>query len=175
MKTSVALIGFMGAGKTAVGRELAKKLGKEFIELDALIQSKAGKPIRRIFREEGEISFREREMEAAREVAEKENAVIACGGGIVLNQINIDRLKKRSVVVYLKASSSAVMERTKSDAGKRPLLNVNDRAAEIEKLLEFREPFYQRAADITVDTDYLSVNQVAEEIVGKLGAYAGFH
>ncbi len=175
MKTSVALIGFMGAGKTAVGQVLAQRLGKKLIELDAVIEKKAGKPIREIFRDEGEIAFRELEIEATKKIAGEKNAVIACGGGIVLNQINVDRLKKEGVVVYLKASPKVILQRTAADAGERPLLSVGDRASEIERLLKFREPFYRRAADITVDTSNLDTDAVAEKIMKKLKAYAGFH
>ncbi|NQT04591.1 MAG: shikimate kinase, partial [Dehalococcoidia bacterium] len=92
MKSNIALVGFMGTGKTDVGRLLAGKLGKDFIELDELIEQKAGKTIPEIFQQDGEIAFRELEIEATGEAAEKKNAVIACGGGVVLNQINVDRL-----------------------------------------------------------------------------------
>jgi shikimate kinase len=103
MKTNIALIGFMGTGKTAVGRLLAEKLNKKFLEQDSLIEQKAGKSIPEIFRQNGEISFRELEIAATKEIAREQNAVIACGGGVVLNKINIDRLKESSVVVYLTA------------------------------------------------------------------------
>jgi len=168
MKTSIALIGFMGAGKTVVGEALAQKLGKEFIELDALIEQRAGKTIPEIFRQDGEIAFREREIEAVKEVSGKKNAVIACGGGVVLNQINIDRLRKESLIVYLKASPGVILRRTAKDENERPLLKAADRASEIRRLLQFRKPFYERAADITIDTSRLDVESVAEEIIAKL-------
>ena len=91
MKTSVALIGFMGVGKSAVGEELAARLGKKLVRVDALIESKAGKSIPRIFEEEGETTFREREIEVIKEIAAEKDQVIDCGGGVVLNRINIDR------------------------------------------------------------------------------------
>ena len=94
MKTNIALIGFMGVGKTVVGQLLAKKLARKFLELDLLIEQKAGKPIPEIFRQDGEITFRELEIAAAKEVASEKDVVIACGGGIVLNKINIDRLRE---------------------------------------------------------------------------------
>ena len=97
MKSNVALIGFMGVGKTAVGKALAKKLDWELIELDSLIEQKAGKPIPEIFEQDGEIAFRELEIEVAKDVSQGENTIIACGGGIVLNQINIDRLRQKLV------------------------------------------------------------------------------
>ncbi len=169
MKGNIALIGFMGTGKTAVGKLLAGRLGKEFIELDAFIEKKAGKTIPEIFARDGEIAFRELEIEATRDAAGKENAVIACGGGVVLNQINIDRLRKHSVIVYLTASPAAIMKRTSSDRDERPLLVAEDKASKIEKLLQFRKPFYERAADITVDTSGLEVTGVVEQIITRLG------
>jgi shikimate kinase len=171
MRTSVALVGFMGTGKTAVGKALAEKLGKEFIELDAIIEKKAGMPIAAIFRNEGEIYFRELEIETTKAIAAKKNAVIACGGGIILNKINIDRLKKESVIVLLTASSPVVLKRTAGDKGTRPLLDVLDRQKEIADLLKFREPFYERAAEITVNTSSLDVKDVADKIIELLGEY----
>ena len=168
MKTSVALIGFMGTGKTVVGRVLAEKLNKEFVELDALIEQKAGKSIPEIFQQGGEIAFRELEIEVTREIASKKNLVIACGGGIVLNKINIDRLKQEAVVVYLTASPDAILKRTLSDGETRPLLGVADKTAKIQELLRFRKPFYERAADIKVDTSRLNIDTVVEQIIEKV-------
>ncbi len=171
MKTNIALIGFMGTGKTAVGKVLAQKLRKEFVELDAVIEKKAGKTIPAIFRQDGEIRFRELEIEAVREIATKNNVVIACGGGIVLNTINIDRLKKESVIIYLTASPSVILKRTSIDKSARPLLDVADRVQEIKKLLDFRQPFYTRAADITINTSRLDINGVADKILETLKGY----
>ena len=175
MKTSIALIGFMGTGKTSVGKALAQKLRKEFIELDAIIEKRAGKPIPEIFRQDGETHFRELEIETVRDVAIKKNVVIACGGGIVLNTINIDRLKKECVIICLAASTSAILKRTASDKGGRPLLNVADRAQEIKKLLDFRRPFYTRAADITVNTSRLNMDRVVDKILETLKDYENHH
>jgi len=168
MKTNIALIGFMGVGKTAVGQALAEKLNKEFIELDALIEQKAGKSIPGIFQQDGEIAFREIEIEATKEIASKKNLVIACGGGIVLNKINIDRLKKESVIVYLTASPSVILKRTLSDGETRPLLNVTDKTSKIRGLLSFRKPFYERAADIKINTSKPDIAAVTEQIITKL-------
>ena len=168
MKTNIALIGFMGTGKTAVGKALAEKLSKEFVEMDALIEQKAGKPIPDIFQQDGEIAFRELEINLAKEIAQRKNLVIACGGGIVLNKINIDRLRKESIIVYLTASPEVILKRVSSDQEIRPLLNVPDPASEVPALLKFRKPFYERAADIQIDTSKLNINSVAEQIIDRL-------
>ena len=167
MKSSIALIGFMATGKTAAGKVLAEKLGKEFIELDSLIARKAGKTIPEIFQQDGEITFRELEIETTKEVATKKNTVIACGGGIVLNKINIDRLKPECLIVYLTASPAAILKRTAGDEY-RPLLMTDDKARQIRELIKFRKPFYERAADIKIDTSKLDVNSVAEQIIARL-------
>ena len=166
--TSVALVGFMGAGKTAVGRVLAEKMNKELVELDSLIVEKAGKSIARIFDQEGEIAFRQLEMEVTREVAGRKNQVIACGGGVVLNKINIDRLKAEAVVVYLMASPEAIQERVAGDAEVRALLESGDKSLAIRELLALRQPFYRRAADIIIDTSRMGIEAVAEQIIAGL-------
>jgi shikimate kinase len=168
MKTNIALIGFMGTGKTAVGKALAEKLDKKFIELDPLIEQKVGKPIPEIFKQDGEVAFRELEIEVTKEIAEGKNQVIACGGGVVLNKINIDRLRKESLIVYLTASPKIILKRTSNDAEERPLLKVANPALAIQELLAFRKPFYERAADIKVNTSKLDVDSVVEQIINKL-------
>lgn len=175
MKTSIALIGFMGTGKTAVGRALAEKLGKEFVELDALIERKAGRTIPEIFQQGGEIAFRELEIEVTKEAAERKNAVIACGGGIVLNKINIDRLKKESVIVYLTASPEVILKRTSTDENERPLLKTTDATSTVRELLRFRKPFYERAADVSIDTSIPDISSVVEQILRKVKAHESFH
>ena len=168
MKSSIALIGFMGTGKTAVGKVLAEKLGKEFIELDASIEQQAGKTIPEIFREDGEIVFRALEIEAAKEVAAKKNTVIACGGGIVLNKINIDRLRQECVIVYLTTNPKVILKRTSADTNERPLLKTINKTSRIRELLRFRKPFYKRAADIEIDTSELDIKTVAERIIKEV-------
>ena len=168
MKTNIALIGFMGVGKTAVGKVLAEKLGRSFVELDSLIEQKAGKSIPEIFQQEGEIAFRELEMRVTEEVANKKKAVIACGGGIVLNKINIERLRESSRIVYLTASPEVMLKRVSSEEGQRPLLEVDNPTLTIRELLGFRKPFYERAADIKIDTSKLDINAVSKQIISKL-------
>ncbi len=174
MKTNVALIGFMGVGKTAVAEALAKKLNREFVELDLLIERKTGKSIAEIFQQDGEIAFRELEIEVTKEIAKEKYLVIACGGGIVLNKINIDRLKKEGIIVHLTASPRAILKRV-SEEGQRPLLEVDNPTLTISELLSFRKPFYERAADITIDTTKLDINSVVEQIISKLKDDEGFY
>jgi len=174
VKTSIALIGFMGTGKTAVGKALAEKLGKGFVELDPLIEQKAEKTIPEIFKQDGEIAFRELEMEVTKEVSKGKNLVIACGGGVVLNKINIDRLRKESIIVYLSASPRVILKRISNDAEERPLLEVANPTLTIRELLRFRKPFYERAADITINTSKLDIDTVVEQIISKVKADESF-
>jgi shikimate kinase len=174
MKNSIALIGYMGTGKTAVGKTLADRLGKEFVETDALIESLVGKPIPEIFRQDGEIAFRELEIEIIKRIAIKDKAVIACGGGIVLNKINIDRLAEKCIIINLKASPSVIAKRTSGDKDSRPLLAVSDRLAQIKELQKYRKPYYQRAADFEIDTSRLSIEAVVSEIIEKLKSHADY-
>ncbi len=168
MKTNIALIGFMGTGKTAVGRVLAEKLRKNFVELDSLIEQKARKSIPDIFQQDGEIAFRELEIEVTKEVSKDKNLVIACGGGIVLNKINIDRLRENARMVYLTASPGVILKRVANEERQRPLLEVDNPTLTIREMLSFRKPFYERAADITINTSKLDIDSVAEQIISKL-------
>ncbi len=168
MQTNIALIGFMGVGKTAVGKVLAEKLGRSFVELDSLIEQKAGESIPDIFQRDGEAAFRELEIEVTKEVSKDKKLVIACGGGIVLNKINIDRLRQQSRIVYLTASPKVILKRVSSEEGQRPLLEVDNPTLTIRELLDFRKPFYEKAADIIINTSKLDINSVAEQIISKL-------
>jgi shikimate kinase len=164
----------MGTGKTAVGKRLAQKLGKQFIETDTLIERKAGKSITEIFRQDGEINFRELEIEIMKSIAGRKNAVIACGGGIVLNTINIDRLRQESVIVCLTASPGAVFKHTSTDKEERPLLAVADRQKQVKDMLKYRRPFYTRAADITINTSHLKPDDVAERIIEEMSRHESY-
>jgi shikimate kinase len=166
-KNNIALIGFMGVGKSAVGRELAVKTGKQLVETDSMIVKKAGKSIAEIF-QGGEIAFRELEIEVIKEIFNQNNQVIACGGGVVLNKINIDRLRQNALMVWLTASPSTILKRIKEDGVNRPLLKTNSTIEDIRSLLKFRTPYYERAADIKIDTKGLTVDEVVKQIQIKL-------
>ncbi len=174
-KSNIALIGFMGTGKTAVGQVLAEKLGMKYIDLDTLIEQKAGKSIPEIFRQDGETVFREMEIDVTRDISGEENSVIACGGGIVLNKINIDRLRKNGIIVYLTASPSVILKRISKQKGKRPLLDVEDPLNTINEMLKFRKPFYKEAADITINTSKSNVMTVADKMIEKLKENESFN
>jgi shikimate kinase len=174
MKTNAALIGFMGVGKSAIGKGLAERLGKKLVQTDALIEERAGKRIALIFQEEGEIAFREMEIQVIKEVASQTNLVIDCGGGVVLNRINIDRLKPGAVIVWLTASNDIILKRTAPDKVGRPLLQGKSVISEIEKLISFRQPLYAAAADFTIDTSSMKIAAVEDKIYNKLREYADF-
>jgi shikimate kinase len=171
MKSNIALIGFMGTGKTEVAKVLAQKLDKAVVDVDDIIVKNAGKSIAAIFREDGEVRFRELEIEAVKQLARKMNAVIACGGGVILNQINIDRLKKESVIIWLTASPPVILKRLVDDKENRPLLAMTDRVATIKTLLKNRQPLYRQAAEITINTSGLNIGAVVDKILGSLKNY----
>jgi len=163
---SIALIGFMGTGKTAVGRVLAERLGQEFIDLDAVIEEQEGISIAEIFRRHGEAHFRKLEQKAVAEVSQRRDVVLAAGGGAVLDRENVVNLKRMGPVVHLMAHPEMIVRRI---AGQhhRPLMEVEDRRGRIENLLAVRLPFYA-VADMDIDTSGLSVKKVVERIIGRL-------
>ncbi len=173
MKTNIALIGFMGTGKSAAGELLALKLGKKFIDTDALIEERAGKSITGIFRQDGEPFFRRLEHEVIKAASRRKNTVIACGGGVVLNGANVELLKLNAVVIYLAAAPSVIMRRLATGGNKRPLLDVPERAARVRLMLDQRKPLYERAADIKLNTTNLSMEALSVRIIQELSGYAG--
>ena len=175
MKSNIVLIGFMGTGKTAVGRVLAQRLNRKLIEIDLLIVKMAGKSIPDIFQDDGEINFRELEIKAIKKAAAGENQVIACGGGAVLNTINIDRLRATGVIINLAAGPEIILQRTSGESGSRPLLNAAQPLERIRELQKFREPFYGRAADITINTSKPGIEAAADKIIARLRKYEGFN
>lgn len=164
---NIVLLGFMGTGKSTVGRLLAERLGRELLETDALVEQRAGKPVPMIFREEGETRFRELEMEAVKEASQRSNVVIACGGGVVLNRLNVDLLRRGGVTVLLEARPEVIVSRLSGDDNERPLLASLSVSA-VRELLAYRTPFYDRAAHLVLDSSDWTASQVAEEILERL-------
>ncbi|HEY4938385.1 MAG TPA: shikimate kinase [Actinomycetota bacterium] len=162
---AIVLIGMMGSGKSAVGLALACRLGRNFVDVDATIEAGAGRPVAAIFTEEGETGFREREREAIAEATKTENAVIACGGGAVLDPANVAQLKTHGTIVWLRVTPEVAAERLGTDQGRPVLQRMEGGLAErLSKLISARAPAYQTAADFTVQADG-PVDQVAEAIL----------
>ena len=162
---SVALIGFMGVGKTTVGRRLARRLGYRFVDSDCEIEIQAGRAIRTIFRDEGEIAFRNLESETIAALAAQPSLIISTGGGAILHSANADLLRAHCLVVWLTASPGVILKRVGS-AETRPLLNdALDPPARVRQLLETRAPLYEAAAHLRVDTTDRKPESVVEEIV----------
>lgn len=156
----------MAAGKTAVGRRLARELDWSFVDLDAVVEEREGLPVREIFDQRGEGRFREREKAALGQVLDGAGQVIALGGGAVLDPDNLRLLKERSLLIWLKVSPRTVLRRAGS-ADDRPLLRGDDRLGRIEELSAQRERIYAEA-HLAVDTDRLTVEQVVRRIRQRL-------
>lgn len=162
---NIVLTGFMGTGKTEVGRILSRKLGYSLVDADAEIEKEQGMTITAIFKQYGEPKFRDIESNVIKRLSEMKNAIISTGGGAVLRQENMDNLRKNGVIVCLTASPETILKRT-SNNNDRPLLQVENPLQKIRELLEFRRPYYEKA-DIMIDTEGKSPLEVAEEIIGK--------
>ncbi|HWQ62675.1 MAG TPA: shikimate kinase [Negativicutes bacterium] len=163
---SIVLIGFMGTGKTSAGRLLAGRLGRQFIDIDRRIERESGLAISEIFARHGEAYFRAKEKEMIARVSRYRRAVIATGGGVVLDPANMERLRAGGVIVCLTASVQTILERT-GRRSTRPLLERPDREEVVARLLAERAPLYA-AADFTVDTSNISPRLAAEKIIAFL-------
>ncbi len=161
----------MGAGKTTVGRALAKKLCKRFVDSDHEIEVRTGASIPWIFEIEGEASFRQREAEVIRDLTAQQGIVLATGGGAVLAAQNREYLKARGTVVYLRASVNSILQRTSRDRN-RPLLQTADPRQRIEELAREREPYYQEVADLVIETGRPNVQSLVQSILDRLPASA---
>jgi shikimate kinase len=160
---NIVLTGFMGAGKSSVGKVLARKTGMEVVDSDDVIEGEAGMSISFIFKRSGEDHFRELEKKEVEKISGLKDHIIITGGGVVLDKKNMEALRKDGMIIYLHAEPETVYERLKDDAA-RPLLKVPHPKREIKRILTSREPFY-KDHDHKVDTDDLSVAQVADKIL----------
>ena len=170
---NIVLIGFMGTGKSCVGQILAERLGRHFIDIDVMVEQTIGMRIADYFSRYGEAAFRDRESAAVETVSAQSGAVISTGGGVVLRQQNIDRLKTNGILFCLAASETTILERTAGDR-LRPLLNRPDRLQAIRQLLAERQPLY-RQADHWIETDGRTAAEVAARILQVLGGEACLH
>jgi shikimate kinase len=173
---TIVVIGFMGAGKTSVGRLVARALGREFVDTDQMIERATRMTIGELFQREGELSFRRREIAAIDRAIAVPGRVIAVGGGAVLSADNRTALKQAGLLVYLRATPETLAARL-IGVTDRPLLNTGDRVGRIRDLLVARGPIYETAGDVAIDTDRLNLEQTAVEVLEwyrrRVGAMAG--
>lgn len=164
---NIFLVGMMGAGKTTIGRSLAERLGREFVDTDRVLVERTGVPVRTIFEIEGEAGFRKRESAVLAELAAGDGQVIATGGGAVLAAENRALMRERGTVVYLRARLESLWERTRRDTN-RPLLATPDPRATLAEILAERDPLYREAAHVIVDTGAQSAGTLVARLLAAL-------
>ncbi len=164
---NIFLVGAMGAGKSSIGRQLARQLARPFWDSDKLVEQRTGVDVRTIFEFEGEIGFRLRESRALDELTRKSGIVLATGGGAILSAQNREWLRTRGVVVYLCASVDTQMRRIARDRN-RPLLQTEDRRKVLTELLRQRDPLYREIAHFIINTDRQSIPSVARTVLKLL-------
>ncbi|MHA1794198.1 MAG: shikimate kinase [Promethearchaeota archaeon] len=164
--SNIWLIGFMGTGKSTIGPLVARKLNKKFIEADREIEREAKMAIPEIFKSFGEIRFRELEIEVTRKLSSKTNHVFSMGGGVILNYINVMYMRRSGVIIRLTASKDEIVRRIlRAGKEKRPMVARENPEVEIERLLDFREPFYMVATHHVVDTTGLTLGETAKKVI----------
>ena len=164
---NIFLIGFMGAGKSTIARTLQRELGCPLVEMDERIVQEQGMSINDIFAQYGEAHFREIESQLVVDLGKQEPSIVSCGGGVVVRPENTQNMKKSGRIVLLKASPETIFERVKNSTD-RPILNGHMNVEYIAELMEKRRALYEEAADITIQTDGKTREQICEEIIGKL-------
>lgn len=162
-RRNLVLLGFMGTGKSTLGRRVAALTGAPFLEMDAELERRAGKPIPRIFAEDGEPAFRDMETALAREWGQRESAIISCGGGVVLRAENLAALRANGVLVCLTARPEVIVART-ARAGNRPLLAGDDPAAKVRELLAARAAHYAQIP-LQLDTSDTDLSDLAQTLL----------
>ena len=167
LPANIFLVGPMGAGKSAVGRQLARSMHLDFADSDDEIENRTGVDISFIFEKEGEEGFRKREVKVIDELSQRQGVVLATGGGAILDPDSRSRLGARGFVIYLYTSVQQQLQRTNRGRN-RPLLENGDRERVLEELMAVRDPLYREIADMVVDTDGRRVKEVVSEIMGTL-------
>jgi len=166
MKKNIVLTGFMGSGKSVVGKLLAEKIGFTYLDVDKHIEEEMGLSITDIFAQKGEPYFRTLETKMIKKVSKMDSLVVSTGGGAVLNPENMSMLESTGVIVCLRAKAETIFERIKNDTN-RPLLKVEDPMLKIRVMLENRNRHYCRCS-FSIDTDKLSENEIADSIIDTL-------
>lgn len=163
MEKNIVLIGFMGSGKTSVGKKLSMELKREFIDMDDFIVKKEGMSVNDIFEKKGEIYFRNIEKQLCLRFAEPKSKIIATGGGVIKNDENVANLKKGGVIIYLKSEPKQIAHNLRHD-NSRPLLAGGNKLGKITKLMAEREPTYNKCADLTIDVTNIDIDETLEKI-----------
>lgn len=164
LKKHIFLIGFMGVGKTTTSHRLRDKLKVKELDTDAMIVEQEGKSIADIFAESGEEYFRSLETELLDTLATREPCIVSCGGGMAMREVNVEKMKACGTVVFLTATPETIYQHVKNSTD-RPLLNGNMNIPYITELMQAREPKYQAAADVIIQTDGLNPVKVADNII----------
>lgn len=167
VRNTIFLVGMPGAGKTTIGRQLARRLHRRFIDADHELERRTGVSIPVIFEIEGEAGFRDREAKVIADLAAEPNLVVATGGGAVLRPENRAQLRQAGMVVYLQVSPQILYERTRHDQN-RPLLQVADPKARLEELFSLRDPLYREVADLVVNSAGGSAGQLVKLVEQEL-------
>ena len=167
IKENIILVGPMGAGKSTIGKRLSQQIGADFVDSDREIEDHTGVNIPLIFELEGEKGFRQRETQIIDELTQKNNTVIATGGGSILSAVNRQHMSERGQVVYLHATINQQLQRTHRDQN-RPLLQTENPQQKLRELFEVRDPLYRSIATIIIDTDGRTIHSVTHEIVKRL-------
>lgn len=165
----IILVGMMGAGKTTIGRALARAMNREFVDVDLVIEARTGVKIPTIFEVEGETGFRRRETATIDEFTRRSGVVLATGGGAVVAPQNQRLLAERGIIIYLRARAEELYARTRYDKN-RPLLQTADPLGRITELLEARQPLYERLADVVVDTGRHPIPRLVQRLIPQLQA-----
>lgn len=166
---NIFLIGFMGAGKSTVASYMQRHYSMPLIEMDEALVEREGMTIPEIFAQKGELYFRQAETDFLKEIQEKTNVIVSCGGGVAMRQENVEIMKKCGKIVLLSASPESILERVKNDEN-RPLLKGRKTVEGIQELMDARRPYYEAAADLVVRTDTQSLYAICREIFDKLEA-----
>jgi len=160
------LVGMMGAGKTTVGRQLAKRLGKTFYDADREVEARTGVPVAVVFDIEGEAGFRKREAEVIEQLTAVDDIVLATGGGAVLDPRNREHLRNRGFVIYLHALPQVLWQRTRTDKS-RPLLQGDDPRERLEALYALRDPLYREVADLVIETGRQGIGPLLSQALAR--------
>ena len=168
MDKNIVFIGFMGCGKTSVGRKISLKLKREFIDTDDFIEKREGMKISEIFDKKGEAYFRGLEAELCQRYSQPKSKIIATGGGIIKNSENLTALKKGGIVIYLKSTPKQIAINLKHD-NSRPLLQVANKEAKIAELMEARRPLYEKYADVTIDVTNIDIDDTIDKVLYYTG------